>query len=398
MKRGLLFWGFLFSFQLLQGQGINPVEQASAFLNKQTDLIDLAKSLFKIDEKSDSAFAKRKVYISLLPAASGVPGGGAALITSMNFSFYMGDRENTNLSTIWFTPYTNFAGQFVIPFKSNIWTANNQLNLVGDLRYMKYPQYTWGLGGNSPESDKTLIDYQYIRFYQNILRKIFTGFNVGVGLNIDYHYDIKVESDSLPDRIRIPSSSTSSGFTANFLFDTRQNSTNPVRGVYALAALRFNTLSIASDRAWQSLYLDFRKYINFSKTKKNQLAFWGYYWKILGGTPPYLDYPSNGWDPVSQRSARGIRQNRFRSDGLIYLESEYRLSFSENDFIGGVAFVNATLPEDYRGSEYNYVHVAGGVGLRIKFNKFSGTNVTLDYAISKQSPRGIIYLNLGETF
>jgi len=45
---------------------------------------------------------------------------------------------------------------------------------------------------------------------------------------------------------------------------------------------------------------------------------------------------------------------------------------------------------------FSYLHPAVGAGLRIKFNKHSGTNVTLDVATSKG--RTAIYIGLGEVF
>jgi len=46
--------------------------------------------------------------------------------------------------------------------------------------------------------------------------------------------------------------------------------------------------------------------------------------------------------------------------------------------------------------QLSYVHPAGGMGLRVKFNKKSETNIAIDYGMSEHY-RGF-YLNLGETF
>ena len=48
------------------------------------------------------------------------------------------------------------------------------------------------------------------------------------------------------------------------------------------------------------------------------------------------------------------------------------------------------------GTLFTSWHPAAGTGLRIKFNKGSGTNLGIDYAFSKGY--GGIFLNLGEAF
>ena len=47
-------------------------------------------------------------------------------------------------------------------------------------------------------------------------------------------------------------------------------------------------------------------------------------------------------------------------------------------------------------SEFAYVHAAAGAGLRIKFNKHSGTNFGTDFAASKGY--WAVYFSLGEAF
>jgi hypothetical protein len=126
------------------------------------------------------------------------------------------------------------------------------------------------------------------------------------------------------------------------------------------------------------------------------LAFWTFYWTVFKSHAPYLDLPSIGWDPYQQRSGRGILQNRYRGNSLFYLESEYRKDITENGLFGFVLFANlnsVTEPVTY---QFEYLHLAAGGGLRMKFNKRSGTNICLDYGVSRGY--SAVYLNLGETF
>lgn len=95
-------------------------------------------------------------------------------------------------------------------------------------------------------------------------------------------------------------------------------------GTYTNIVYRINPTFLGSDNYWNSLYVDVRKYIPLNPANKNQqntLAFWSYFWTVLGGNPPYLDLPSIGWDPYN-RSGEGFDQNRYRGKSLFYFESE----------------------------------------------------------------------------
>ncbi len=125
----------------------------------QKDLLGVLKNFTHIHIKTPPRVNGRKVYYSLLPIGTSVPGGGTALVTTTQAGFYLGDRKTTYLSSVTFSPSTNFKGAFNIPFNSNIWSPGNKWNFQGDLRYSFFPQYTWGLGGRQEKNDRLLISY-----------------------------------------------------------------------------------------------------------------------------------------------------------------------------------------------------------------------------------------------
>ena len=291
--------------------------QASDTLKK--DIIDILRSIVHDKPRVIKPEEKKKVYFSILPLSSAVPGGGTALVTSTTAGFYLGERETTNLSSVSFTPYFNLTGRYGLPIRSSIWLSNNTWNIQGDTRFLVYPQYTWGLGSRRHESQKLLVNYNYIRFYQSALKRVTSYFFAGIGYDLDY--DIDVESNNASSLSSFTSykygtaadkNSFSSGPSVVLLYDTRKNSINPFPGVYGNVVYRYSAVALGSNNNWQSLYLDFRKYVSLSNSgPKNVIAFWTYYWKSLTPGTPYLDLPSIGNDP-SNRSGRGIQQNRYR--------------------------------------------------------------------------------------
>jgi outer membrane protein assembly factor BamA len=159
---------------------------------------------------------------------------------------------------------------------------------------------------------------------------------------------------------------------------------------------RVNAMGLGSDANWQSLYIDLRKYISLtSGHDQNVLAFWAFYWKAIGAGTPYLNLPSIGWDPY-QRSGRGIQQNRYRGKSLLYFESEYRKDITADGLLGFVVFANVNSVSETETNSFSYWHPAAGAGLRIKFNKKSGTNIAIDYGHGEG--HSSIIFGLGEAF
>jgi len=381
-----------------------PKQSAAKDTSRQTDLIDIAKELFKINPQKPRTQQEKKIYFSILPIPGAVPGGtGRALITSTTAGTYLGPQSTTNLSSATFAPYWNLKGRFGLPLRSSIWLKDNTWNIQGDIRFLVYPQYTWGLGSSHTYSDRSLVNNNYIRFYQSALKRITPYFFAGGGYNLDYHSSVKSDDPGVDLKqytgyaYGTGSSSVSSGINLSLLYDTRNNSINPLPGSYLNIVYRLNPAFMGSNNSWNSLYVDYRKYVPLNKANKNQqntLAFWSYFWTVFNSNAPYLDLPSLGWDPYN-RSGEGIDQNRYRGKSLFYFESEYRRDLTANGLLGFVLFADVNTVSG-SGTLFKSWHPAAGTGLRIKFNKGSNTNIGIDYAFSKGYKA--LVLNLGEAF
>lgn len=342
---------------------------------------------------------KKQVYFSLLPVSSTVPRGSQASLSTTNGAFYLGQIRNTSVSTITFSPYPAFDGRYIFPISTNIWLSKNTWKITGDIRFMVNPQDSWGLGGNTPQKEKVYVRYNYFRLYQTIFKKIAPDFFIGLGYNLDDHFHIRTDNDTLQKFANYDygtgRNSLSLGLTFNIMYDSRDNSINPMSGWYSNFIYRGNSIFFGNRQNWQSLYIDARRYIPFSLTKQKVLAIWTYYWTILNGNPPYLDLPSIGWD-INTNSGRGFEQNRYRSKSLFYLETEYRSDITKNGLLGYVLFANLHSAAEYPGGQFAYWHPAAGLGLRLKLDKKSRANICIDYAFSKNHSG--FALNIGERF
>jgi len=371
----------------------------------QRDIIGIAIKLAHIHLKKPPRVKGKRVYYSFIPLGSSIPGGGQALITATNAAFNLGNPKTTFLSNVTFSPSTNLRGKWNIPFRSNIWSPGNKWNYSGDYRLTFYPQYTWGLGGNTAPSNKILVRYTYLRFYQNALKRISKKpyLFAGVGYDLDYHINIHPDVDSVDIKgftgyqygTGNHSNSFSSGLTFNLLYDSRNNSLNPLPGWYYNIVARVNPKFLGSQENWYSMYFDARKYISFDTVRWNVLAFWSYLWTTLGSSSPYLDLPAITWD-ANQRSGRGFYPSRYTGRTLWDFEMEYRRSVTPDELLGFVVFWNMNSVTEPRTNNFAYLHAAAGAGLRVKFNKHSGTNFAMDFAASKGYWG--LYFSLGEAF
>lgn len=367
----------------------------------QKDIMDVLRQLRKKEKqnsvKPDTAVRTGKVLFSIVPAFGYTLSSGLIGSINVNSAFYSSNPKTTRISSI----TTNFIyteyKQITIPLQANIWTRNNDYNILIDWRFFKYPQDTYGLGPNTELSNASKIDYSHLRLHQSVLKEIGTSFFAGIGYLYDRRWNIKEQDKNVDvQQYGLPPSTVSAGPVVTFLYDSRKNSINPEKGFYASAQFRSNMKWLKSTSNWQSLIVDLRKYVNLPAGSQNTLAFWNYNWLTVSGKPPYLDLPSTGWDPTNNLG-RGYIQGRFRSPNLLYLESEYRFAITRNGLLGGVVFGNAQSVSDYPSNNFTKVAPGGGVGLRIKVNKKSRANAAIDYGFGTKGSRGL-FVSLGEVF
>jgi hypothetical protein len=367
------------------------------------DIMDVFRSWLRLKPSSKSADIKPgdKAVISVLPAIGYTLQTRFAAILAGNAAFFTSTKPESKLSVITANITYTQNNQFTVPLQLNVWLKGDQYNLLGDWRYMKYPQSTFGLGTDTHLGKEDPMDYKYIRFYQYILKKLVTNFSAGIGYAYDYHWGI-TEKGSADGTISdyaqygMAEKTTSAGPSLIVIYDNRINPINPSQGLSASLLFRDNLEWAGSDNNWQSAILDIRKYFQLPGPSKNVLAFWSYNWIVIKGKAPYLDLPSTGWDSFNN-TGRGFIQGRFRGNTMLYLESEYRFRITHNGLIGGTLFANAQSFSNASSHQLESIQPGEGIGLRIKLNKRSNTNIAIDYGFGTEGMRGFS-VNVGEVF
>jgi hypothetical protein len=368
--------------------------------SRQRDLIDVLEKLINKNTSPQKRAQSEKTIVSIIPYAGYSLSTGLIADISGNIGFYTAPDHHQNLSVIATDLGYDSKIQKLFRTRSEIWSAENKYKFVSDLRYEIYPTDTYGLGTFTTLATDDDIDYRYERVYETVLRKITREYYVGIGYNLDHHYDITATGNAngtVSDFAKYGEEpqSTSSGVNLTFLFDSRKNQLNPLGGTFASMILRQNFTFLGSNSDWQSIQFDFRKYIKLSPQSNNILAIWSIA-AFTSGNVPYLDLPSTGSD-MYNNSGRGYAIGRYRGKNELYLEAEYRFGITRNGLLGAVLFANGESFSEYPTSRFESVAPAAGTGIRIKINKHSDSNICIDYGVGVGGSHGF-FVNLGEVF
>jgi len=389
---------------------------------KQLDVIDVMRSIFKKGGKAAIDQPDPRFNISFIPSIGYTLSTGFVIGASAVSTFYTQKDRSLNVSIINAQALHDAHDQNILFVQSNLWADHDNYKFVSDFRIERYPDVTYGLGDTTTTHRPDPITYNYLRLYQTVLRKVVPHLYVGLGYDLDVHYNIVEDIVQAKNKKKQPilteyeiyagvkttssPNTISSGYTFNFLYDTRTSPENPLGGTFVDLIFRNNYMFLGSSVDYSTAIFDIRKYFKLSKNSNNVLALWNYDWFTLDGKPPYLDLPSVGAD-MYNNTGRGYPINRFRGKHMIYLEAEYRFGITRNGLLGGTLFGNAanystniTTPTPTAAATpdgLQNIIPAGGAGLRIKINKHSNTNLCIDYGFGIQGSRGF-FVNLGEVF
>jgi hypothetical protein len=345
---------------------------------------------------------RRGLSLTLLPSIGYNPAYGSFAGASIAIGGWLGDPVTSDLSSGAAGASYSTSGQISVQFKSDFFLPGNAWGLKGDWRYLDTSQATFGLG--SPATPTSYpMDFVLYRLHQTVYRRMgSSSIYVGVGYHFDRYDQIHDEraEQGEPTPFSVysggtPSRTQSTAVSADILVDNRDNPINASRGLFWSASMRSYLSEIGSDDDRQSLWSDFRSYCRFPRGARNVLAIWNYMWFTFGKAP-YLDLPAIGWDTYG-RSGRGFLQGHLRGSDQAYVEFEYRMRFTRDGLWGGVGFLNLTYTTQSNSGPFGTADAGFGVGLRVKFNKTTDTNLAVDAARGQDNTTRLFF-GLQEVF
>jgi outer membrane protein assembly factor BamA len=271
--------------------------------------------------------------------------------------------------------------QLILETEWNYFFKDEKWFTKGKMSYSSYPDYYYGVGTNTPDSNKLLYNSNRIVFEVSVLKKVgrkfFTGANVKYLNYQNVNYIGSHSYSELTDH-----STFGVGYT--LLSDSRDNLLTPTKGFYFNLNVGYNF----SEQNYGEASVDLRHY----KT-------WGdkYTWanRLINefnfGTPAFYDYAFLGGD----KFVRGYNYGRYRDKNLTSFQTEIRLPliwrFGMAAF-GGLSNLYNSSNLNLKETKPNY-----GLGLRFLVDKHDKTNLRLDYAIGGEGNTGF-YISFGESF
>lgn len=299
------------------------------------------------------------------------------------FTFNLHNDSNTRTSNAKLEFNYTWNNQLIVESGWNYFSKAEKWFSRGLIHYSKFPDQYFGIGPNTPESNKLLFNSNRLILDVAVLKKMGKQFFSGIQLKYVNYAQIKPEKPT-PVYPELTTASTV-GIGYAVLKDTRNNILTPTKGVYMHANAVYN---IAKSN-YAELLVDLRYY----KTWNNKFT-----WAnrvvndLTAGSPPFYDYALLGGDKM----VRGYYYGRYRDKFLSAWQTELRLPifwrFGLAAF-GGLSTLYANnTPFNPSHLKHNY-----GLGLRFKVDKKDDTNLRIDYAIGSANNSGF-YIAFGESF
>jgi Omp85 superfamily domain len=337
-------------------------------------------------QKNDSLAALRKNTLKVLPLAFYTPETRIAGEIVAYYSFFTKDALRKS-NVRFFATYTQNQ-QFFVILPWQIYTANEKYFVNGSLDYKLFPEYYYGLGNETTETDRHLYAYEALTFNNKALKSIGNRTFVGVATQyqnlatmLPHHHsetnmrDCKIIGDNGYEYVAAGPS---------IMYDTRDHILCPQIGQYfEFTGLAATGKANGENVNFLQLSLDYRHYLKVSKggTWANQFVV-----QTSIGNTPYRALPTLG----GAYFHRGYYAGRFRDYNLALYQTEYRQHIWNR--FGVVAFASAgRVFQNLKMSPFQDLNMAAGLGLRVRLSKNEQTNIRLDYSFAKDSQGFYVY-------
>ena len=281
--------------------------------------------------------------------------------------------------------------QFVAAINGSIYFPGERFILNQRISYSYYPDKFWGLGKNTPNSNKE--DYNSKQFYIYLHPQVLIKTNFFLGLLYEFQnvWDINYVAGGLFDQQNVLGRKGYhvSGLGLSLTYDSRNNAFAPDRG--AMLQFYFNHFDpiFASDYRYTNYVVDLRK---FMRTYGQQVLALRAYGFFNAGEVPLRSLAAFGGSSLM----RGFYEGRWRDYNQVVLQAEYRIPLIWR--FGLVAFGGlGNVEHDLANFDFTYLKYSFGGGLRFALSKSERLNLRLDYGFGGHDENGF-YFQLGEAF
>lgn len=298
-----------------------------------------------------------------------------------------GCDENMQPSNVTIYTNTSVIGLVSVGVSGNNFFPEDRYRINYDLRFNYFPSKYWGVGYDECSNDdnetdmKRLMGKADVEFLFRLVKDLYIGPMFSVMLLKAYDID----ADKLPlyhgQDLRLHNI----GVGVTLQYDTRDNVTNPHRGVYVNLSQMFRPRFMSNDYAFSTTDITVNAYQQLWKGAILAEQVKG---EINVGNPSWEMMASIGGSYVM----RGYYKGRYRDKNMASAQMELRQKVWRRC---GVTLWGGAGTVFHDSASAKHVLPNFGLGFRWEFKK--NVNVRLDYGIGKGGERGFIF-NVNEAF
>jgi outer membrane protein assembly factor BamA len=358
-------------------------------------LLSLSASALKAQEeglaKLDTLGKNKKLQVVVVPILFSTPETGFGAGAGAQFFFLeKSNIYNSRLSNVFTNAIYTSNNQFILDIKPQIYFNRGDFFLDGAYKYKIYPNSFWGIGLNTPDSNKEIYDMVSTELRVALLKRLPPKLNFGFEFVYQNHEVTEKEEGGLLDAGDILGSNRAiiSGLGVIFNLDSRDQLESPKSGYLVQMNARFSSEVWGGTSSFNKYIADLRAYFPIAKNGTFAAQFYN---ENSFGTIPFQGM---AWYGGGDR-ARGYFKGRFIDNHMYVIQAEYRHQLTPRWSAAGFALMGevSDLPRDY----LNDIKPSFGGGIRFKIIKNQNTLVRLDMAFGKDGSSGF-YFGVNEAF
>jgi hypothetical protein len=307
--------------------------------------------------------------------------------------FFRADMRDSTVRTsnLQFISLYTLRNQFVAELEGTFILPGERFYIKMHNSFSRYPYSFWGIGNNTPNSNKERFSFQQFHVNPTLMARIKPRLFAGLVVDVQKFYKVEYTADGVFDQQNVPGryGSLISGAGLMFLYDTRDNLYNARKGFYSqFSYINYNKL-IGSEYPFSQYILDIRKY--FVLYKKHTLALQAYNEYNGPGDVPFRNLARMGGD----NRMRGYFSGRYTDKAHMAYQVEYRYPIWWR-FSGTLFAATGQVAPSLKAYRIDAFKFAYGFGLRFMANRAERINLRFDYGFVKGG--GGYYFTISEAF
>jgi len=374
----------LLSTHILCGQTLShTIEQLLEFLTVHPNKKAVAR---------DSSIYPAKAIIT--PVVAYAPETNLTLGVGIKGLFKMrGSGDETRTSNMPLTVQYSIENKYFFFSGFEIFSPQERYMLTGNIKIQSFPSRFYGVGQNTSKENEEQFDYSQVLIEPILLKNMFRKFlYLGGGIRYNRIANVEYEPGSVLQFTETPGArgSTSVGFQAALIYDSRDNILNASKGSFLSLTHGVYGDYLGSTQRYQLTRFDFRHFIQPLGKPTSILGF-QFMTQFSTSDTPLLDLGRLGGDEMM----RGYFEGRYTEKHLMALQVEWRQKLSYRWGLvafGGLGNVAPTIDTFNKDT----IRPSIGVGLRFLVDEAENLNIRFDYGVGNEKSN--YYFQVAEAF